>query len=95
MGSSDSDGFIPIELEEVKSLADKASDDEISRLEKKLARIKTARMNNNASSTDSDQGAAKMQRSESDEELRQFASQLPCPQGVVDMAVSSGVSGNL
>eukprot|EP00971_Amphidinium_carterae_P012444 244967-Amphidinium_carterae.1 len=36
-----------------------------------------------------------MRRSESDEELRQFAAQLPCPQGVVDMAVSSGIPGNL
>eukprot|EP00971_Amphidinium_carterae_P203722 4042994-Amphidinium_carterae.1 len=77
MGSSDSDGYIPIELEDVKSLADKASDDEISRLEKKLARIKTARTNKTASSTDSDQSVAKMRRSVSDEELRQFAAQLP------------------
>eukprot|EP00971_Amphidinium_carterae_P004992 100128-Amphidinium_carterae.1 len=82
------------EVQEVKSLADKASDDEISRLEKKLSRIKNARMNKNASSTDSDQSVVKMQRSASDEEARQFAAQLPCPQGVVDMAVS-GVSGSL
>eukprot|EP00971_Amphidinium_carterae_P236120 4685956-Amphidinium_carterae.1 len=34
-----------------------------------------------------------MRRSGSDEELQQFAAQLPRPQGVVDMAMS-GVSGN-
>eukprot|EP00971_Amphidinium_carterae_P167775 3324223-Amphidinium_carterae.1 len=34
MGSSDSDGYIHIELKDAKSLADKASDDEILRMEK-------------------------------------------------------------
>eukprot|EP00971_Amphidinium_carterae_P117728 2331826-Amphidinium_carterae.1 len=34
-----------------------------------------------------------MRRSGSDEELQQFAAQLPRPQGVVDMAMS-GVSGD-
>eukprot|EP00971_Amphidinium_carterae_P227759 4517550-Amphidinium_carterae.1 len=43
MGSSDSDGFVPVEMEEVRSLANKANDHEIRRLEKNLARLKTAR----------------------------------------------------
>eukprot|EP00971_Amphidinium_carterae_P086622 1714265-Amphidinium_carterae.1 len=67
MGSSDSDGFIQVEMEDVKSLADKASDDEIRRIEKNLARLKAARRE--AVSTDSDQSAAvKVRRSDSTEE---------------------------
>eukprot|EP00971_Amphidinium_carterae_P283207 5622616-Amphidinium_carterae.1 len=85
MGSSDSDGFIPIEVEDVRSLADKASDDEIRRIEKNLARLKAARKE--ALSTDSEQSVAtKVRRSDSTEELSSFAAQLPYPQGVVDMA---------
>eukprot|EP00971_Amphidinium_carterae_P322230 6404702-Amphidinium_carterae.1 len=85
IGSSDSDGFVHVDMEDARSLADKARDDEIRRIETNLARLKAARKD--ASSTESEQSAAtKVCRSDSTEELRSFAAQLPYPQGVVDMA---------
>eukprot|EP00971_Amphidinium_carterae_P268237 5321822-Amphidinium_carterae.1 len=77
MGSSDSDGFVPVEMEDARTMAYKANDKEIRRLEKNLVRLKNARLNPNASSTDSEQSVVKMRKSESEEELRQFAAQLP------------------
>eukprot|EP00971_Amphidinium_carterae_P021219 418893-Amphidinium_carterae.1 len=56
VGSSDSDGFIQVEMGDVKSFADKASDDEIRRIERNLERLKAARKE--TVSTDSDQSAA-------------------------------------
>eukprot|EP00971_Amphidinium_carterae_P070864 1401610-Amphidinium_carterae.1 len=37
IGSSDSDGFVCVDIKDVKSFADKASDDEIQRIEQNLA----------------------------------------------------------
>eukprot|EP00971_Amphidinium_carterae_P218900 4345010-Amphidinium_carterae.1 len=68
IGSSDSDGFVCVDMKDVKSLADKASKDEIQRIKKNLERLKAARKN--ASSADSDQSvASKVRRSDSTEEL--------------------------
>eukprot|EP00971_Amphidinium_carterae_P321954 6399956-Amphidinium_carterae.1 len=79
IGSSDSDGFVRVDMKDVRSLADKASDDEIQRIEQNLARLKAACTN--ALSTDSDQSAAsRVRRSDSTEELNSFAAQLPFPQ---------------
>eukprot|EP00971_Amphidinium_carterae_P294842 5854580-Amphidinium_carterae.1 len=94
LGSSDSDGFIQVEMEDVKSLAEKASDDEIRRLERNLERLKAARRE--PVSTDSDQSVAgKVRRSDSTEELSEFAAQLPYPAGVVDKALSEPSPGRL
>eukprot|EP00971_Amphidinium_carterae_P187927 3730323-Amphidinium_carterae.1 len=91
IGSSDFDGFVCVDMEDVKSLGDKASKDEIQRIKKNLERLKTA--HKNALSTDSDQSVAfKVRRSDLTEELSFFAAQLPFSQGVVDMAVSEEMS---
>eukprot|EP00971_Amphidinium_carterae_P150382 2981626-Amphidinium_carterae.1 len=70
VGSSDSDGYIPIELEDAKPNSSKTQDDEIKGLERKLAHLKATRKNKTSSSTDSEQSVAKMLKSESDEELK-------------------------
>eukprot|EP00971_Amphidinium_carterae_P056353 1112879-Amphidinium_carterae.1 len=80
-------------MEDIRSVASKSNDEEIKGLERKLARLKATRKSQNSSSTDSEPCVVKMRRSESDEELKQFAAQLPYPHGVVDKAVS-GVSGD-
>eukprot|EP00971_Amphidinium_carterae_P022362 440955-Amphidinium_carterae.1 len=75
IGSSDFDGFVRVDMEDVRSLADKASDDEIQRIEKNLARLKAARTN--AFSADPDTSvASRVRRSDLTEELNFFAAQL-------------------
>eukprot|EP00971_Amphidinium_carterae_P147384 2920593-Amphidinium_carterae.1 len=91
IGSSDFDGFVCVDMEDVKFLADKASKDKIQKIEKNLERLKTARKN--ALSTDFDQSVvSKVRRSDLTEKLSFFAAQLPFSQGVVDMAVSGEMS---
>eukprot|EP00971_Amphidinium_carterae_P171211 3393682-Amphidinium_carterae.1 len=60
--SSDSDGYIPVEIEDTLSVSSKSRDDEIKGLEKKLALLKATRKNKIALSTDSEQSVAKMRR---------------------------------
>eukprot|EP00971_Amphidinium_carterae_P089166 1764637-Amphidinium_carterae.2 len=52
MGSSDSDGFIQVEIEDSLSSSSKSRDDEIKGLEKKLALLQATRREKTSSSTD-------------------------------------------
>eukprot|EP00971_Amphidinium_carterae_P014066 277080-Amphidinium_carterae.1 len=88
MGSSDSDGFIQVEIEDNLSTSSKSP----------------TRRDKTSSSTDSENSAVKVRKatieetgfvddeikkSKSDEELSHFAAGLHNPQGVVDQAMSS------
>eukprot|EP00971_Amphidinium_carterae_P349623 6491113-Amphidinium_carterae.1 len=53
VGSSDSDGYIPVELEDAKPNASKTQNNEIKGLERKLAHLQATRKNKTSSSTPS------------------------------------------
>eukprot|EP00971_Amphidinium_carterae_P006972 138129-Amphidinium_carterae.1 len=111
IGSSDSDGFIHVSIEDTPPVSSKKQDKEIVALERKLASLKAAKQDKTSSSTDSDRGTSKTRKqeteeetgfvddeikeTESNEELLAFARQLPRPEGVVDRALTQKLSSDM
>eukprot|EP00971_Amphidinium_carterae_P215524 4277865-Amphidinium_carterae.1 len=62
MGSSDSDGFIQIDIEDNLSTSSKSRDEEIKGLEKKLALLRATRKDKTCSSTDSEPSTTKVRK---------------------------------